>query len=57
MFDGFPGACTLHYPQKIYDIIMDKLDNALENEVFHVTTAPAKLTPGPRIEKIFSLYG
>ncbi len=52
MFDGFPGACTLHYPQKIYDIIMDKLDNALENEVFHVTTAPAKLTQAQE-SKIF----
>ncbi len=44
MFDGFPRDCTLHYPQKIYDVIMDKLDNALENEVFHVPNAPAKLT-------------
>jgi len=44
MFDGFPRNCTLHYPQKIYDVIMDKLDNALENEVFHVTTAPTRLT-------------
>lgn len=52
MFDGFPKDCTLHYPQKIYDIIMDKLDNALENEVFHVTTAPAKLTQAQE-SKIF----
>lgn len=52
MFDGFPRDCTLHYPQKIYDVIMDKLDNALENEVFHVTTAPAKLTQAQE-SKIF----
>lgn len=44
LFDGFPRDCTMHYPQKIYDIIIDKLDNAIENEVFHVTSAPAKLT-------------
>jgi len=44
LFSGFPPECTLHYPQKIYDTIMDKLDNALENEVFHVTTVPVKLT-------------
>ncbi|MBD5391594.1 hypothetical protein HDR66_02195 [bacterium] len=45
LFDGFPRDCTLHYSQKIYDSIMDKLDTALENEVFHVSSAPAKLTP------------
>ena len=52
LFDGFPRDCTLHYPQKIYDVIMDKLDNALENEVFHVPSAPAKLTPAQE-SKIF----
>jgi len=52
LFDGFPRDCTLHYPQKIYDTIMDKLDNALENEVFHVTTAPVKLTQAQE-SKIF----
>ncbi|MBQ0013327.1 MAG: hypothetical protein KBS86_02030 [Proteobacteria bacterium] len=43
MFEGFPKDCTLYYPQKIYDIILDKLDNAVENEVFHLSTVPAKL--------------
>lgn len=52
LFEGFPRDCTMHYPQKIYDIIMDKLDNALENEVFHVTSAPTKLTPAQE-SKIF----
>ncbi len=45
LFDGFPPLGVLHYPAKICDVIMDKLDNALENEVFHVPNAPAKLTP------------
>lgn len=52
LFDGFPRDCTLYYPQKIYDVIMDKLDNALENEVFQVHTAPAKLTQAQE-SKIF----
>lgn len=44
MFDGFPKPCMLYYPPKILDIIIDKLDNAIENEVFHITNAPVKLT-------------
>ena len=52
LFEGFPRDCTLHYPQKIYDSIMDKLDNALENEVFHVTSAPAPLSQAQE-SKIF----
>ena len=44
LFEGFPRKCTMYYPQKMLDIIMDKLDNAIENEVFHLTTSPAKLT-------------
>ena len=32
------------------DTIMDKLDNATENEVFHVTSAPAKLTMAQETE-------
>ncbi len=44
MFEGFPKKCTLYYPPKILDIIMDKLDNAIENEVLYITNAPAKLT-------------
>lgn len=44
LFEGFPRKCTLYYPQKMLDIIMEKLDNAIENEVFHLTNSPAKLT-------------
>lgn len=50
MFEGFPKPCTLYYPPKILDIIIDKLDNAIENEVFHVTNAPAKLTQAQESE-------
>ncbi len=50
LFDGFPKDCTMHYPQKMVDTIMDKLDNATENEVFHVTSAPAKLTVAQETE-------
>ena len=44
MFDGFPKQCKLYYPQKILDIIGEKLDNAIENEVFRFKNAPATLT-------------
>jgi len=44
LFDGFPKISKPYYPAKLVDIIMNKLDNAVENEVFRVTTAPAKLT-------------
>ena len=44
LFEGFPKKCTMYYPQKMLDIITDKLDNAIENEVFYLTNSPAKLT-------------
>lgn len=44
LFEGFPKNCTLYYPQKMVDAITNKLDNAIENEVFYLTTSPAKLT-------------
>lgn len=44
LFDGFPNISTIYYPQKISDIIFDKVDNAVENEVFYVENAPANLT-------------
>ncbi len=44
MFEGFPKECKLYYPQKILDNINEKLDDAIENEVFHVENAPAKLS-------------
>lgn len=43
LFEGFPKPCSMYYPQKMVDKIMDKLDNAIENEVFHIIDAPAKL--------------
>lgn len=50
LFDGFPHHCKLYYPQKILDIITNKLDNAIENEVFHLTTAPVKLSQAQESE-------
>ena len=44
MFEGFPKLCKLYYPSKMLEVIIDKLDNAIENEVFHITNAPVKLT-------------
>lgn len=43
-FDGFPRLGQQYYPQKIVDTIFEKLDSAVDNEVFQVTTAPLKLT-------------
>jgi len=44
LFEGFPKISTVYYPQKITDTIMEKVDNAVENEVFYVENAPTKLT-------------
>ena len=49
LFDGFPILTTMYYPQKITDIILEKVDNAVENEVFFVENAPAKLTKDQEI--------
>lgn len=43
LFDGFPRECKLYYPQNIVDIIMDKLDTAIQNEIFHLTHSSSKL--------------
>ncbi len=50
IFDGFPKNCKLYYPQKILDLITSKLDDAIENEVFQITNAPAKLTQAQKCE-------
>lgn len=50
MFDGFPKHCKMYYPSKMVDIITDKLDNAIENEVFRFKNAPAKLTQAQESE-------
>ena len=52
LFEGFPKKCTMYYPQKMLDIITDKLDNAIENEVFYLSNSPAKLTE-TQISEIF----
>ena len=52
MFEGFPHECKLYYPQKILDNINEKLDDAIENEVFRVENAPTKLTTNQQA-KIF----
>ena len=52
MFEGFPHECKLYYPQKILDNINEKLDDAIENEVFRVVNAPTKLTVNQQ-SKIF----
>lgn len=44
MLDGFPKKCKLYYPQRILDQIIEKLDDAVNNEVFSITNAPARLT-------------
>lgn len=49
LFDGFPLITTSYYPQKITDTILEKVDNAVENEVFFVQNAPAKLTKDQEI--------
>ena len=49
LFEGFPKISTVYYPQKIYDTILEKVDNAVENEVFFVQNAPAKLTKDQEI--------
>lgn len=44
IFEGFPKECTLYYPPHVLDNILEKLDDAIENEVFHVENAPVKLS-------------
>lgn len=44
VLDGFPKECKLYYPQKILDNIIEKLDDAIENELFHIPNAPTKLS-------------
>ncbi|MFQ6745159.1 MAG: hypothetical protein ACLRFN_04265 [Alphaproteobacteria bacterium] len=44
VLEGFPKECKLYYPQKILDNILEKLDDAIENELFRITNAPAKLS-------------
>ncbi|MDR2413261.1 MAG: hypothetical protein LBD50_03580 [Rickettsiales bacterium] len=50
LFDGFPKISAQYYPARIIDAILNKLDSAVENEVFYVNTAPAKLSRLQEIE-------
>lgn len=43
MFEGFPRECKLYYPQKVLEIITNKLDAAVRNEIFHITNSSSKL--------------
>ena len=49
LFDGFPRLSNIHYPQKIVDLILEKVNSAVENEVFYVENAPVKLTKDQEI--------
>ena len=49
LFDGFPRLSTIHYSQKITDLILGKVDNAVENEVFVVENAPVNMTKDQQI--------
>ena len=44
MFEGFPKECKIYYPQYVIDSIRRKLILAVENEIFHITQVPAKLS-------------
>ncbi len=50
MFDGFPKKCTMHYPTNVVERIMEKIDDAIKNEIFDITNAPSKLTPAQKYE-------
>jgi len=44
LFEGFPRISTVYHPQNITDTIYSKVTHAVENEIFFVPNAPAKLT-------------
>ena len=44
IFEGFPKECTLYYPPRVLDNILEKLDDAIENELFCITNAPMRLS-------------
>jgi len=49
LFAGFPHECRLYYPPYIVDTIMNKLDAAVQNEIFHVTHSSVKLDMSQQI--------
>ena len=44
MFEGFPKDCKIYYPPYVVESIRRKLILAVENEIFHITQVPAKLS-------------
>ena len=44
LFEGFPRMSSIYHPQKVSDAIFAKVTRAVENEIFFVPNAPAKLT-------------
>ena len=50
LFEGFPRISTVYHPQKIVDAIYNKVVRSVENEVFFVPNAPAKLTRDQEIQ-------
>ncbi len=44
MFEGFPKDLKIYYPQYVIDSIRRKLILAVENEIFHMSHVPAKLS-------------
>ena len=43
LFEGFPRECKLYYPSNMLDTILNKLDAAVKNEIFHITNSSSKL--------------
>ena len=50
LFEGFPRISTVYHSQKIVDAIYGKVTKAVENEVFFIPNAPAKLTRDQEIQ-------
>lgn len=50
LFEGFPRISTVYHPQKIVDAIYSKVTRSVENEVFFIPNAPAKLTRDQEIQ-------
>ena len=50
LFEGFPRISTVYHSQNIIDAIYGKVTRAVENEVFFVPNAPAKLTRDQEIQ-------
>ena len=49
LFEGFPRMSIIYHPQKVSDAIFAKVSRAVENEIFFVPNAPAKLTKEQQI--------